>query len=121
MTRGSFSSSRWSLIVSGIDGHAGLLQDGRGEPLLLVEQRQQDVFDVDLLVVEPGGEFLRVGERLLGFLGEFVQIHDWFLHPASGWRRAMSFRGLRSANRFLIQPGAGFPPRDYAVLALPSR
>ena len=67
-----------------VDRHAGLLQDGRGQALLLVEQRQQDVFDVDLLVVQPGRELLRPRRALAGLLGELVQVHRVFLPPASG-------------------------------------
>ena len=40
-----------------------------------------DVFGVDLLVVEPGREFLRAGECFAGLLGELVQVHMWFLLP----------------------------------------
>ena len=43
---------------------------------LLVEQGQQDVFEVDLLVVQAGGEGLGAGQRLAGFLGEAVHVHE---------------------------------------------
>ena len=75
MTRGSFSSSRWSSIVSASGGDAGLLEDGRGEPAFLVEQRQQEVFDVDLLVVQPDGELLGTLQGLAGLFGEAVDVH----------------------------------------------
>ena len=43
--------------------------------MLLVEQREQQVLDVDLLVVHADGELLCGLKRLLGLLGEAVDVH----------------------------------------------
>ena len=75
VTRGSFSSSRCRRIVKRFGSDAGLLQDGRGQPALLIEQRDEQVFDVDLLMAHPDGELLRTLNGLASFFGEAIDVH----------------------------------------------
>jgi len=54
---------------------AGLEEDGRRERVLLFEESNQEVFGVDLLVAEAGGESLSAAERVLRFFGVAIEIH----------------------------------------------
>ena len=75
VTRGELVEFSLELDGERIDRQPSLLEDGGCESLVLVEQRHQDVFDVNLLVVEPGGELLRTGDRLPGLFRESFEIH----------------------------------------------
>ena len=55
--------------------HPGLVQHGRGQPLLLIQQGQEQVIGVNLLVVHAGGELLRAGDRFAGLLGQLFGVH----------------------------------------------
>src|SRR5204863_5254165 len=57
-------------------GIAARLRDQRrSEPILLREQRSEQVLRLDLLVVLPERKALRLGERFLQLGGEFVVSH----------------------------------------------
>ena len=61
--------------LSGIDVGAELLEHRHDQPVLLVEQREQEVRRSDLCVVVLGGEPLGRGDGLLGLGRETVWLH----------------------------------------------
>ena len=58
-----------------VDVDPGLGQDRSGQPALLLQQRRQQMFDIDLLVAVPGGLALRGPDRFLQFLREAIDVH----------------------------------------------
>ena len=54
---------------------AGLVEQMTHGTALAVEQRRHDVHGLDVLMVAPDGERLRVRERKLKLAGEFVHPH----------------------------------------------
>ena len=54
---------------------AGLVEQMAYRTALLIEQRRHDVHGLDVLMVAPDGERLRVRERKLKLAGEFVHPH----------------------------------------------
>ncbi len=57
--------------------YVGFVENGRGQPALLFQQREQQVFDINLLVSVRSGKRLRSSDSLLHFLGEAIEIHDY--------------------------------------------
>ena len=62
----------------------GLRQDGRRESIFLLEERRQQVFDVDLLVAVTRGFTLRRPDRLLQFLRETIDVHSLYFRANRG-------------------------------------
>src|SRR5262249_9004384 len=63
--------------LDGIDGNVRLGEDSGRQPLFLVEEREQEVLNIDLLVAETDGKALCGSERLLGFFGEAIDVHGF--------------------------------------------
>ena len=78
-----------------LHGHAGLRQDRRREAALLLEQRRQQVFDIDLLVAVPYGLRLRGPDGFLQFFGKAIEVHSSIL--------IHSFPGFRTVTRTLFE------------------
>jgi len=53
----------------------GLIQHPRHHRALLLEERQQNVLDVELIVLVPLQDLLTRRKRLLGLISEFLEIH----------------------------------------------
>ena len=83
-TFGRRSSSASTRRASVSTLHAGLGQDRRREPALLLEQRGQQVFDVDLLVAVADRLALRGPDRFLRFLGETIDVHITYFDAETG-------------------------------------
>ena len=64
-----------SAYRDGVERNARLVEDSRRQPLFLIEKRQQQVLNVDLLVVEANSEFLRCLQGLLGFFRIAIDVH----------------------------------------------
>jgi hypothetical protein len=68
------------------------------QPVRLVEESEQQMLAVDLGVVQPAGDRLRLLQRFLGLLGEPVHIHDSsLLQPALLRLKADSNSLIRSS------------------------
>ncbi len=61
--------------LHGCDRHASFVEYGRGEATLLVQEGQQQVFDIDFLLPEALRQALGSPERFLGLFGETFDIH----------------------------------------------
>ena len=59
----------------GRDVHAHQLQKPRNEAVLLADEREVKMFNVQLLMLHGKGDRLRIRNRFLRALGEFVHIH----------------------------------------------
>ena len=59
-----------------LDVHAHQLQKPRNQAVLLAHKRQMKMFDIQLLMLHGKGDRLRIGNRLLRALGEFIHIHN---------------------------------------------
>src|SRR5438309_1957388 len=57
-----------------VDGDVRLAEDGRGQALFLVEQCQQEMFNVHLLLSKTTRQALGAGQTLLSLLGEAVDV-----------------------------------------------
>ena len=71
-----------------VDVDAGALEQARDQAVGLVEQREQQVLDVDLGVAEAHRLGLRVVDGLLGLLGQTVDVHHWLLGRVTGCARS---------------------------------
>jgi hypothetical protein len=79
---------------------ADLLDELGNQPLVLLQESQQDVLGVNLVVLETGGNALSGGNRLLRLLSKPIDVHIIMLDETprrsirarkwelSGWRRA---------------------------------
>ena len=67
-------------------GDPGLIQDGRGQAALLVQQGQEQVLDVHLLVPQLGGQPVGGAQGFLRFLGKTVTVHQPLLPGNAGAR-----------------------------------
>jgi hypothetical protein len=61
--------------AEGIEGDAGFFEEVGGEPGLLVEEGEEEVFDLELGVGALDRQGLRGTEGVLGFFGEFIEVH----------------------------------------------
>ena len=61
---------------------AKFVDDTGDQPVLLREQRGKQVPGVHLVMVEPAGDVLRVGDSLTRHLGEFGGVHNDYLSHA---------------------------------------
>ncbi len=77
--RGQAVERAADLAADGGGVGADLAQDGDDDPLLLVEQGEQQVLGRRLGVAPVGGEPDRLLEGLLGLDGEAVELHGGFL------------------------------------------
>src|ERR1043166_3614786 len=59
--------------------HLGFLEPPGHQAPLLLEQGQPNMLDIDCLMRVSRGEGLRLNERLLGLVGESVQVHNYLL------------------------------------------
>ena len=71
-----------------VDVDVGALEQARDQAVGLVEQREQQVLDVDLGVAEAHRLGLRVVDGLLGLLGQPVDVHHWLLGRVTGCARS---------------------------------
>ena len=75
---------------------AGLLEQPWRQPVGLVDQGEQQVLAVDLGVAEPQRLGLGVLQRLLGLLGQTVEVHGRSSLLAGSWEWARSARSRTS-------------------------
>ena len=57
-------------------GISALVKIADGQPVLLIEQRQQQMLDVDLLMIQLGRQPLGGLQRFLRFFGEAIHVHS---------------------------------------------
>ena len=108
-TFGRRSSSASTRRRERLDIHAGLGQDGRREPVLLLQQRRHQVFDIDLLLAVADRLALRGPDRFLRLLGETIDVHTTYFDAET---REVSSRIYR------IKVGRGWYERQFAAAGL---
>ena len=80
-----------------------MVEDRRRQAALLVEQRQQQVLDVDLLMVQLGRQPLGRLQGFERFFGEAVQVHGRALREIGESNRGVGFKDFAAPGSLLWQ------------------
>ena len=59
----------------GVDTDVGFVEDRGSESAFLVQQGEQQVFDIDLLITVANGERLGISDGVLKLFGEAAEVH----------------------------------------------
>ena len=59
----------------------GFEENGRGEPVVLFEQGEEQVLDIKLLLAVPARERLRGAQTILEFFRKAVEVHKTTTFP----------------------------------------